>query len=495
MPAIVKTSEQDLPVKTDPVKSAATITPLQVAVFDFDVFSLLEPLLSYREVTFEPGGELGYRRVATDKMMATFDIKGRLVIPAGLLPRCEAELAAHGYRVVIHDQRPSDKRFAVDDDAMDGVTEEECAVLEAAKTNPLGQIEVQSHAETVRHIVAISRLYRKARIVVAVPTKRDVGKLSHALRQTLRPIVGHQVSGSEMTDRRCVVSTYTQLHAFQSTKGMILLLVDPEKATREVGTAAIASTHFPRVYAFVPPKSNMDPQTRLRLEAMAGPVIHGVEQPKIGVHVVMVSTPASKITATTGALEWKRAAYWHNQCRNESVARVARAFTSEDGKSRGDLLGEEVINVETSFYNRRVTVLVECTEHARQLLQLLPDWKLVAANSEQADCVDEESTTGRKLIVTQMAALRYSINADVVIRATGGAGRLPVQVFPMPDASKQRTVIVVDFDDRFDPKAMQYTAGRIREYQAAGYTITTATLPKAGEPVKPTQGGKGKKSR
>ncbi len=496
MPTILNTSAQRRPTKADPVEIDATITPLQVAVFDRDVFPLLEQILSYRAVTFEAGGELGYQRVVTQQTLSMHDHKGRLVIPAGLLPRCQGELAAHGYRVVIRDQRPVEKQFAVEDDAMEGVKDEERVVLEAVQAHPLGQIEVQSHTDTVRHVVTIVRHYRKARIVVAVPTKRAVGKWSYALRQTLRPIVGHQFSGSGMSDRRCVVSTYPQLHAFPSTKGMILILVDPEKATREVGTAAVASTHFPRVYAFVPAKLNMDPQTQLRLEAMAGPVIHAVEEAKIGVQVVMIKMTATKVAATKTALEWKRAAYWHNKNRNQNVASVAKAYAAKNVEALGNLLGAGVVKSETGFYVNRVIVVVESTEHARQLLPLLPGWELIASISDKtADCELEEITTGQKLIVTQVAALRNSITADVVIRATGGSGQVPVQVFPIQGADKKRTVVVVDFDDTSDARAVQYTTCRTREYQAAGYTITATTLRKPVKAVKPTQVGEGKKGR
>src|SRR4051794_26550806 len=86
------------------------VTPAHVAVMDPPV-PLLRPLLEYRARAFRPGGPQGFEEVEETRTLCSFDVKGRLCFPAGLLPRLRTVLREHGYRVRVEDRRKPGPRL------------------------------------------------------------------------------------------------------------------------------------------------------------------------------------------------------------------------------------------------------------------------------------------------------------------------------------------------------------------------------------------------
>jgi hypothetical protein len=75
-------------------------------------------------------------------------------------------------------------------------------------------------------------------------------------------------------------------------------------------------------------------------------------------------------------------------------------------------------------------------------------------------------------VVTAAYAAARGIRADVLVRATGTAWPLRVRGFPPrrrdgPGAE----VLLVDFDDRFDPQAAGDATRRVEEYQRVGMMV------------------------
>jgi hypothetical protein len=466
-------------------QSAATsvvrviITPQNLALVDPPV-PLLKPLIEYTAFAFEPAGPTGHRRAEQNVQVATTDFRGRLAFPAGLLPRCQAELEANGYEVEIEDCRRFGPRFEIDDQFVAEADDVARPLLEALAHQPLGQVEVHGGiTDTVEKIALVRKLFPRARLVVAAAARRQVWKYWRSLEDVLDEPVGLRCTGHRRAGKRCWVTTHQQLGDV-AAKAHILLLPDAGQAAGDVGAKAVAEAGVPRVYAFVPVGERLDRRTRIRLEGMAGPVIHRLGPPRAGVNVLLVKSPGgTKLTAKgeTG-LEWKRAAYWGNKSRNKAVVAAVRAFSegiAEELRRLGLAPGRE--GLKSGFEQARVVVLVESAEHGRNLVQMLPGALLVDAVPREKGGKEADTDYGPKvpLIITATAAGKKGITANILVCATGGASPLAVKDFPpaADDVEDGRDVLLVDFDDSFDKAAMDDTASRLHDYEARGFKLLT----------------------
>ena len=112
-----------------------------------------------------------------------------------------------------------------------------------------------------------------------------------------------------------------------------MLLPYGAESTGGAAVGMVTRMDFPRIYACVPHNDPVDRLTRLRLEQIAGPVIRPLARPDVAVNVVMVPTTTGAVANARTALERKRALYWHNSLRNETVADVAKAVVAENWKA------------------------------------------------------------------------------------------------------------------------------------------------------------------
>ena len=124
------------------------ITADKVAVMDPPV-PLLEPLLLYKSFEFEQASPCGHRRVENKVSLCTFDHRGRLVVPAGLLHRRRAELERHGDAVDVEDLRKDGRRLGVDKDFLQELEGNHRAFAQAVADERLGQIEVRGFKEAL----------------------------------------------------------------------------------------------------------------------------------------------------------------------------------------------------------------------------------------------------------------------------------------------------------------------------------------------------------
>ena len=134
---------------------------------------------------------------------------------------------------------------------------------------------------------------------------------------------------------------------------------------------------------------------------------------------------------------------------------------------------------ETELPDRvRVTILVESPEHAEWLSEFLPAWEVqdaIPVEYEPFEVEDDpfaDPPPGR--IATLMYAAIYGIAADVVVRATGGTGKLHSNWFG-DGRGRSCTPLIVDFRDLSgmreetdsDVRRYEYYEGYIRELKPA----------------------------
>jgi hypothetical protein len=149
---------------------------LSIAAIDPPVLSL-KPWLENTVASFVPGGPTGVQRVESEIVMYTFDHRGRLCFPVGLLSRLRAELERNAYRVEVVDLRKRRKRLRVASDLLGTLCPQQRALVETIGRDFLGQLELRGHNEAVENCALICPAFPVARVVLAVATQRQAHRL------------------------------------------------------------------------------------------------------------------------------------------------------------------------------------------------------------------------------------------------------------------------------------------------------------------------------
>ena len=214
---------------------------------------------------------------------------------------------------------------------------------------------------------------------------------------------------------------------------------------------------------------------------LAAELLESIHQMKAGQTQVVTSPVIGGPRRFKTAIQRKKKMIWHCFVRNALIARVAEAFAAKDQAAlRG--LG---LKLAKAFYARpsppHVTILVEGIGHAETLDNRLDGWILAATPhglddagepSEPADDLAHEVREPNQ-IMTLMYARKHGIMTDVLIRATGGMGKLnwsEIRSRSKPNSLPR----VVDFEDRFDPLAENDSMERMSQCRCQGMRIREA---------------------
>lgn len=188
--------------------------------------------------------------------------------------------------------------------------------------------------------------------------------------------------------------------------------------------------------------------------------------------VLMIQLPPCPVSARWTALKRKRRLLWHNDRRNAPVAAVAKALRGRDKLALAEF-GLQLDDLPNGRVGKKIVVLVESTEHGKELLAWLPGWEMLdAIPAEIVDGYEPDDIDGEKppagYIATLVYAVRYGTKAGVLVRATGGRGRLALEVMPR---------LLFDFHDRHDVRAEMETLARMKDYQERGLQVIELAPP------------------
>lgn len=456
-------------VQIDLYSAAARIDP---------AVPVLEPYLEYRLTEFKKGGPLGFQQHEDQILMWMHDFRERMCIPSGLVPRVSRILTEHGYQVDVHDHRRFKARFAVDEAFLGLTAGDDRRLLDAVRREPLGQIEIEGFKDLIATMRLIISMYPKACVLIPVATKALARKIHHKLAETADFAV--QLFGGAWPEKlpRCMVCTFSGITPNQTHNWDIILLADAAGAAGTRSVQAMSQFHGPaekenhRVYSFLLPGLRLGRRGRLRLESMAGETIYRLAPQRAGVRVLWLPTPSCRaIDEDATALAFKRKAYWHNDRRNDYVAAVARVFASPDPDKlrRYGVRFQDGKPVLRNAPDSVTMVVVAFTEQGRELAKRLPGWKLfdaVPGGSHQ----DADTTALTKWIVTETRAAKHKIDVDVLIRAGASTGTACLEgLQQQANNGDQQDVLLVDFNDQFDPRAIQDSERRRREYELLGW--------------------------
>lgn len=196
------------------------------------------------------------------------------------------------------------------------------------------------------------------------------------------------------------------------------------------------------------------------------------------VRVLVISAPKRVESRSPDPLTRKRQMIWRNRKRNRCLAAVAQAMVEGDLKAlHGSGISLERSELPRGPRGRRVTVIVESTEHGRALQKLLPGWALL----HDIPSVDDEETVAETTPVGRIATLvyvhRYGVIAHVLIRATGGRCPLHLAGFPLDLRVMRGTSLLIDLlDDGLHGR--QDLDARLRSYLRPWWSVPrTDVLP------------------
>jgi hypothetical protein len=429
-------------------------------------------LLTYEQVTYTSGGPTGFQPAKNKFILYDDSIASdRLVFPVGLWPRVHQFLKEDGYHVQVEDQRKFGPRQVENKATLDAASAEERALLKVIARTYQGQIEVPNLATLVERIALLVSFYPKARFAIAVTTKREGYRLAKALRGALDEPFSLALGGRSRKPARITLGLTLKLVPDRMEWFDFLLLPDPERCLGDIAINDLVRIPSLRVFAFVAPGRPRGARARLRLEALAGPVIYTSRPRTAAVEVIIVPAPRPIPIWGDTALQRRRRGCWDNEPRNWRIACIARACAAQDRAAlcRWGLLQDE----KDALPRGGVAILVETLEHARRLLRFLPGWPVRHA---MPDCDDEDgetrkSRTGQGKIITVVRAASEGVHAGILIRATGGSGTVSLARFCPPRQKDGRSALLIDFDDSHDPQAADEARRRVKEYVARGWKV------------------------
>jgi hypothetical protein len=193
--------------------------------------------------------------------------------------------------------------------------------------------------------------------------------------------------------------------------------------------------------------------------------------------VVLLQTPACPVSPHWAGLERKRRVLWHNEPRNRALAAAARAVQEGEVKALRPLgVRLRRADLPRGRVGRQVVVLVESTEHGHALLGLLPGWEM--CDAVPVECVPgwepddhgmDPEPAGR--VVTLVFAALHGIEAGVLLRATGGRGKLWLDGFPPEKGVTAGVPLVIDVNDDCDAQARMDTEVRVRDYREQRWAV------------------------
>jgi len=460
------------------------------------VESVIAQHLSYRLTTVEPAERGGYRKQARTKLLYKPDGDGGLLVPAGLGRLVAGELGRAGYHVAIEDRRRFDERAGPDGQLVRELHGPARALAEAVVQEPRGHIRLGTKQDIVAATAGLCRLFPRGRILIALPTRKEVGSFLGQLRRLLGTRFDTADSYPFPWQSGRLVGSLHVVDCCNKYDWDLVVLPDARAALGRRHQEVLWRLPWQRVYGFLlPGQRALSRRQQLQLQAAVGPVIFEAPDPRgdpAGVRVVWLPPPWAAPRDGLPALARKRA-LWHDGRRNELIADVASAVKSGDQVRIWECgllfdAADRVAGTPTavsaaswaasSCSSRAVTILAESAEHGRELLRRLPGWQLLdlvpsAAREPNAHPGSrlEVRPLDRKVVTFARAAKLVALDTDVLLRVDGQGWPLELAGFPPRREQADRDVLLIDLADDFDRQAKDAALARRRDYDARGWAV------------------------
>ena len=339
-------------------------------------------------------------------------------------------------------------------------------------------------SERVDLIVLLARFYPRARIGIVCRSTQTAWEWRDQLDTRLRDSVKVLTRGCQPGSERIQVCTRG---SFAVDRLDIVIFDDATFALVGNLPDHLDLATGQNIYGFTNGRERLTIDQSMHLEGFLGPEIYNslpLSQQKPLHHVVILKTPDLLKSVTGSILEVKRQSIWHNDARNDLVAKTATALVTNDRKSLAALgLSQGITTIMTSMDRPEVAIQVESIQHAKELLQRLPDWRLLSKSAEPIEQFHKPSESGRKtkiansgsIITGMMMEEIHQLAVDCIIRADGGLGDWTARCLnTASDRPGLGRKLLIDFDDT-GLGGGDTTQRRIEFYRARNWKITRST--------------------
>lgn len=349
------------------------------------------------------------------------------------------------------------------------------AVLQAILRHNRLQVRLGRGVDPAKLAVYVVLAFSTADITIAAATIKEARHVARVLRAA--GIQASVLTGKDLflEGARVIVGTYEQLGqvAARLYDLDLLIVLDGVAALGEVPRSYLTPMFMPviqrvpRVVGLVRADRHLPLADRIGLVELFGPEwitipAHGwIERP---VEVVPVRFKGGQACWNPHAVTRKRFNLWGDSRRNRLIARGARSLVT--GDRAGSLAAfPRLDDVPGLRLPARVLAVVEGLEHAEALKTELRDWPI---DEPAAGWVAHEIATFDHL------RSRPLDDIDVLVRADGGSGLLPIAPFALarPSSAPGRALVVVDILDRNHPELRKAVRSRANAYAEAGWRPT-----------------------
>jgi len=467
------------------------------------IFSVLKPVLSFREPKQSRGYEASQRRRQgrsifefVDHTLFTLDYKNRIATSFGFWKLIRDTLRKSGYVVKFKDLSPQDpKKFELVLKNIQDYTlrDNQPEFIQKILSNRCGRFDCPPGFGKSFMIGIIAALLPRATIDVVT---RRVAVLRDRIYPELVQMVGDVGivgGGKKITNKRVMCYTVGSMRHSPATAD-ILIGDEVHELAADVSAAELVRWQNSRNYGLSASHDLRYDGKDLRVHGIFGPVIFLVDyqQAQVAKMVVPIKVIWSNVImdfdpcGSWEDVEKKRHGVWKNDFRNQVIADDARKYDA----------------------STQVLITVETLEHAMNLKRLLPEYELVymenglsesqrARYAKQGYCKQDEPfmSLNRRIQLTEdfsSGKLKKAIcttvwnvgmsfdNLAVLIRAAGGGSaindiQIPGRVSRVAEGKVQG--LVHDYLDQFNRGMKTQSAGRAKTYDRNTWT---QVFPRAG---------------
>ena len=442
----------------------------------------LAPLLTYNKREFD-NWENTYDIIPTK--LYTVE-KGVGVFPIGLWAKVKKALKAEKIKYKIMDLRGHvSKPIKYRLERIEELREGQARVLAAIMANERGVIECATGWGKTFLIRQLCRaLPPQERILIITPGRDDARALLERVSEgEAAHTVGLVGAGSAQIDARIVVSTARSVTKLELHKFTYVMVDEAHQCGDNLISRYLVEVGESRMFGFTASPNMRSDGADMEMEALLGPVIARIDYKEavkagvvtpVTVHMYPVDGVPCDRKTPVGR---KRACYWRNKRRNDTIAAVVES------------LGDE-----------QILVMVDTIEHGLRLRKLLPDFTFIYRSPSNSDWEkyrrgglvgpkeqpikrkeqDEARSKFkegklRKVICTTIWKQAVDFpDLKWLVRADGGASGIeniqkPGRLSRIAEGKDQ--AIMIDFLDEFDPWAKRRAQTRIKWYKQMKWKI------------------------
>jgi superfamily II DNA or RNA helicase len=340
---------------------------------------------------------------------------------------------------------------------------------------------------------ALTRAYPKAKIAITVPSKDVAQKIYFDLANTMgADNVGMIGDGARKIRTVNVVISKSLHHLDQDIN---LLLCDECHSLLTLDyIKALNRFHRAKIFGFTATPTGRSDKSDGFMEAVFGPIIADVSYQEgvaagniVQLHAEIYRCESGpNVAGLSDKVYADRIGIWQNVHRNNMIASIAKAKTSE---------------------HNQVLIMVDKTEHAYMLSKLLPEFQVITGDVDKSKIarfakrgiVDENivtcSSSDREKYRLQFETgeLKYAIatriwskgvdfrNLSCLIRADGlaspiDAGQIPGRLSRISTDGSKKFGVLVDFYDVFSKNLENRSRQRLRVYRSNGWKVDFCSL-------------------